>query len=156
MESGNDRADARGGEREASGVDVLLSRVGRLARMPGAERRRAELVESAEREAGVPPALSEDAYDIAVEEGLPPALALELIRAGVGVCEKVGEEPYAPAISDETPEWVTPPPPTAEAQREWRLRTTFRRLGTLLEECGDMEEAVRAFVAEPDVGECSF
>lgn len=117
-------------------------------------RRRAELVERAVREDGLDRTEAEQVYTIAEEEGLEPAFAFQLVRCGVGV-RWPGEATAAATTLDAEvpPEWVAPAtaPPADAARREWRLRASFRRLRRLLEERRTPEDALLAFVEEPDV-----
>lgn len=139
------------------GVECLLTRAAQMA--AGAEepgRRRVELLDRMV-EAGVDAELAGTAYDIAVEEGVDPAFALEVVRCGLAVCEPAGEEAAdAPAVESYPQEWLEASPPADEARRERRLRSTFRRLRRLLSERQTPEEALVAFVDEPDVGDCGY
>ena len=118
-------------------------------------RRRAELMGDAQ-EAGMSPELANMMYDIAVEEGLDPMLAFELVRSGLGVAppaEGVENAPSQPTSDKYTPGWVVQPPsPTDDMLRERMLRLSFRRLRGLLEAHPDADEAFRCFAREPDVG----
>ncbi|MBX6363019.1 MAG: hypothetical protein IRZ00_04050 [Gemmatimonadetes bacterium] len=117
-------------------------------------RRRAELVERAVREDGLDRAEAEQVYTVAEEEGLEPAFAFQLVRCGVGVRWPGEADGAATTLDAEVPpEWVAPvaTPPADAARREWRLRASFRRLRRLLEERRTPEDALRAFVEEPDV-----
>lgn len=140
---------------DAASVDCLL----RAATEPGLGargRRREELLERMTRH-GIPVDLAADAYDLALEEGVDPAFALELVRCGVGVVELPGEGAEdAPASEAWPEEWLGVAPPPREARRERRLRATFRRLRRLLAEHGTPEAALTAFAEEPDVGACEF
>lgn len=118
-------------------------------------RRRAELVGRAVREGGLEWSDAEQVYAVSEEEGLDPAFAFQLVRCGVGV-RWPGDAPLAATTLDAEvpPEWVAPPattPPPESARREWRLRASFRRLRRLLEERKTPEDALLAFVDEPDV-----
>jgi hypothetical protein len=144
-----------------SGVTALLKALDKLE-MRGASRRREELVSSAVESGDFTRFLAERVYDIADEEGLEPAFAYELVRSQVAVC---GPQPGEPVTSDDTlvegtPEWIAPeaamPRVTVELVRERRLRMSFRRLRSHLETCETAEDALAAFVAEPDVGDCGY
>jgi hypothetical protein len=138
----------RAGELVAGAVEI---------RSTAPERRREELVEQAEREDGWERRLAERVYDIAREEGLHPELAYLLVRTGIGVASP---EPEATADDeakmDGVPEWVGAESLDAGELRDGRLRRGFRRLRGRLEAAGSTEEGVRAFLDEPDVGDCSY
>lgn len=117
-------------------------------------RRLSEIVEEAEAD-GMPRDLAERLYEVAREEGIDPALGYDLVRCGLGVAppaEGVSNAPEAPVSDKYLPEWMFPPTPTDAMLRERMLRTSFRRLRSLLEEHEDVDEAFRAFANEPDVG----
>ena len=134
----------------------LLERARELATLEGHERRRAELVDRAMRDSGMSWDEAERLYDLAQEEGLDPALAFELLHCGVLVREPPTgpEPPEGETLLEATPpEWLAPAstPPPLDAQRERRLRASFRRLRRLLEERGAPEDALVAYAEEPDV-----
>ncbi len=147
----------QGAAERGEAAACLLARAHELAALAGHERRRSELVERAVRATGLDWGEAEAVYDLAREEGLDPALAFELLHCHVLV---LGPEDVRPAesrdgteLEDRPPEWIAAaPPPAEEARRERRLRGSFRRLRRLLEERGTPEEALLAFVEEPDVG----
>lgn len=145
-----------GGGDGDSAAACLLERAGALEELAGRQRRRVELVERAVAEGGLERELAEEAYDIAREEGLEPAFGLEIVRCGLGVCEPPDTELEATSAVKGHPEWLVPPVPSEEADRERKLRLSFRRLRHLLEERSSTEEALRAYAAEPDVLECKF
>jgi len=147
-----------GGEPEADprAASCLLERTDELEAMAARQRRRIELVERAVAEGWMERDLAEEAYDIAREEGLEPAFGLELVRCGVAVREPIDSDLEATTAIGGHPEWLEPPVDPREATRERRLRSSFRRLRHHLEEQPSPEEALRAFAAEPDVGECEF
>ncbi len=121
-------------------------------------RRRKDLIEEAEA-AGMSQDLAERIYEVAREEGIDPALGLELVRTGLGVCppeEGVSNAPTEPTADKYLPEWMFPPLPPDTLLRERMLRFSFRRLRVLLEKHEDVEEAFRAFAAEPDVGHYGY
>lgn len=118
------------------------------------EQRRIEILQEAEEE-GMSPELAELLYDVAREEGLDPALGYELVRCGLGVVpppEGVSNAPSQPETDKYVPEWLAPALPTDALLRERTLRLSFRRLRKLLEEREEVDEAMRAFAREPDVG----
>lgn len=116
--------------------------------------RRAELLAEAVAE-GMSPALAEQMYDVAREEGLDPGLAYELMRCGLGVvppAEGVSSAPEQPATDKYAPGWLLQPPSDPdEVLRERMLRLSFRRLRALLEAHPEPAEALRSFAREPDV-----
>lgn len=117
-------------------------------------RRREEVVGAAVAD-GVPRDLAELAYDVAREEGLDPALALELVRTGLGVVpppEGLSTASRAPASDKYVPPWLWPAPDPEALLRERTLRLSFRRLRGLLERHRDAAAALEAFAEEPDVG----
>lgn len=146
------RALDGGGE----GAECLLERLPELESMAAHQRRRIEMVGRAVDEGWMERELAEETYDIAREEGLEPAFAFELVRCGVAVCEPPDSDLAESTAVKGHPEWLEPPIPTAEAERERRLRLSFRRLHRFLEEKPTPEEALVAFAAEPDVGECEL
>lgn len=117
--------------------------------------RRVEIMDAA-LEIGMSAELAELLYDVALDEGLEPALAFELVRCGLGICpppDGVANTPSQPTVDKYAPEWVvTPPTPPDLLLRERMLRLSFRRLRALLERHETPEEALRAFAREPDVG----
>lgn len=155
-DGGESLDDSLSSSRNVGAASCLLQRVDELETMAGHQRRRIELVERAVDEAGLERELAEEAYDIAREEGLEPAFGLELVRCGIAVVEPPDTELETTAAVKGHPEWLEPPVPPAEATRERRLRMSFRRLRSLLEESDTPEEALVAFATEPDVAECEF
>lgn len=116
----------------------------------GPEQRRENLVERAEsRGVGRPEA--EQAYDLSAEVGLEPALGMAVVMEGISVRLLDGPPTDADASEASEPEWVDTPPGTAEAERERRLRQTFRRLRSLVEDAPSAAAAVGAFAREPDL-----
>ena len=118
-------------------------------------RRRTELLGDA-RDAGMSPELADMMYDIAVEEGLDPMLAFELVRSGLGVAppaEGLDNSPSQPTSDKYAPGWLMQAPePTDTMLRERMLRLSFRRVRGLLETHPEPDDAFRAFAREPDVG----
>lgn len=122
------------------------------------ERRRSEVLEDAE-EAGMSHELAELMYDVALDEGLDPTLAFELVRTGLGVApppEGLSNASEQPVIDKYLPTWIFPPEPTDHLLRERMLRTSFRRLRSILEQHPDADEAFRIFANEPDVGHYGY
>jgi hypothetical protein len=119
---------------------------------PETHRRRSEVVERAVRDHGMDMDLAEYIYDIAEDEAIEPAFAFELVFAGFAVTEPEGTASDAEeTLVAGAPEWVEEPPlPVADAQRERRLRTSFRRFRHLLEST-DPITAANAYVEYPDV-----
>jgi hypothetical protein len=117
-------------------------------------RRRADVMADAAA-AGMAPELADLMYEVARDEGLDPALAYELVRCGLGVVPPEGgvaNAPEQPTVDRYRPEWLGPAIPPDELLRERMLRHSFRRLKSLLETHDRVEDAFRAFAAEPDVG----
>ena len=138
-------------------ADVLLGR-GAEPFEPELERRRSDLIDAAEAE-GMSHELAELLYDVALEEGLDPALGFELVRTGLGVApppEGLSNAPAAPVMDKYLPAWMFPPEPTDHMLRERMLHTSFRRLRSLLEQHPDIDEAFRCFAHEPDVGHYGY
>lgn len=145
----------RGAARRGEAVACLVGGARRLER-EGLRRRRSEVVERAVRESGLGWEEAQQVYDVAHEEGVEPALALELLHCGVLV--RAPEEQAPSELERDTvleatpPEWLAgPPPEETEARWESRLRGSFRRLRRLLREHPSPEEALVAFTEEPDV-----
>lgn len=126
----------------------LITEASRLS--TGAEQRRDTLIERAEA-SGLDRPDAEQAYDIAIEENLPPAYGIALIHQGISVQPLDGDGTQAEAAEPVEPEWIERAPDPAEAGREKRLRETFRRLRSFLDREGDPETAVAAFAREPDL-----
>lgn len=113
------------------------------------EQRREVIVEGAERD-GLDRRTAEEAYDIAVEESLPPAAGLALVRLGISVMPSNGGADVETSEPAE-PEWIDEPPGPEEAARERRLRETFRRLRSFMDEAPHPRQATSAFAREPDL-----
>lgn len=114
------------------------------------EQRREHLLERAEaRGLGRPEA--EQAYDMAREVGLDPALGMAVVLEGVSVQPLGGEPADVNAAEPTQPGWVDAPPSAEQASREWRLRQTFRRVRSLLEREADAGAAFRALARDPDL-----
>lgn len=140
---------------DVPGEARIGSRLDRLAAtaesMGGAkEHRRDALVERAE-ERGLGRPVAEQAYDIAREVGLEPAYGLALVLEGVSVQPLPSPSPDVDTSEPREPEWVDAPPDPALAERERRLRQTFRRFHSHLRRERGMAEAVEVFGRDPDV-----
>ena len=125
-----------------------------IASASGAERRRHELMERYE--VRMPRVLASEAYDLAVEEEVDPALALEVVARGLGV-----QELEPPDVPEETLDVIpvdvaVGEEPPVQAARERRLRTTFRRLRSLRDRYEDPEQLAVAFLEAPDVGPTEY
>ena len=155
LEAYRERRRRRRAEDTFFGSDSCLVGSGEPSDSPDGVRRRAELMGDA-RAAGMSPELADMMYDIAVEEGLDPMLAFELVSSGLGVAppaEGLDNSPSQPTTDKYAPGWLMQPPtPTDDMLRERMLRLSFRRLRGLLEAHPEPEEALRAFAREPDVG----
>lgn len=116
----------------------------------GREQRREQLVERAERR-GLDRATAEQAYDLAKEVELEPAFGMALVLEGVSVrpLDSAGADVRASEPSE--PEWVDTPPDPTMAARERRLRQTFRRLRSFLEQESGPRAGMSAFAREPDL-----
>jgi hypothetical protein len=116
--------------------------------------RRSSILDEATEE-GMSPELVGILYDVALEEGLDPAVAFELVRTGLGVAppaDGVSTGSEAPVSDKYLPTWMFPATPPDQLLRERMLRFSFRRLRAFLEEEEDVDEAFRRFANEPDVG----
>lgn len=116
-----------------------------------ADRRRVSIL-AASAEAGVADETAGLMYDIALEEGLDPTLALRLIRTGLAV-EPPDEEEVseAPVVDRYLPTWLFPAGSREQLDRERLFRFSFRRLRGLIESEDDVDAAFERFAAEPDV-----
>jgi hypothetical protein len=111
------------------------------------------------REDGLPAELAELLYDVAREEGLDPAIAYELVRTGLGVAPPVDgltTAELAPTADKYLPTWIFPATPPDRLLRERMLRVSLRRLRSILEAEESIEEALRRFATEPDVGHYGY
>lgn len=133
---------------------TLVEAAREIASAKGAERRRHDLMERYELR--IPRPLASEAYDVAVEEDVDPALGLEVVARGLGVQEleppELPEEardliPAEVLVGDENP---------ARAARERRLRSTMRRLRMLSDRCENAEQVAIAFLDAPDVGPTEY
>lgn len=142
---------------ETNWVACLQERVVALADLPDRERRHAELMESVQSRIGYPLSTLELAYEIALEEGVDPALALELLVCRVAVIDLPEPAPGDETHSLAPPDWVTPVGLPEEAvELERRLRKTFRRLRSVLERHTEVGAAIDAFAAEPDIAHYDY
>ena len=132
----------------------LVEAARELAAASGAERRRHELMERYETR--IPRPLASEAYDLAVEEQVDPALALEVVAHGLGVQELEPPEPPEEARDPVPTEIYVGDERPSEAARERRLRTTFRRLRSLSDRYEDAEQVAIAFLDAPDVGPTDY
>ena len=134
--------------------ECLRDRALALADLPDRERRHSELMETHEARAVASRPVLEMAYELALEEGIDPALALELVSCRVAVLEL--EEPTGASTEDSqslvAPAWVTPAGAPANMAIERRMRASFRRVRASIEKHGEVTQAIDAFTAEPDVG----
>ena len=139
-------------------TQILQERARLLGASPEATRRREDLIAEAVT-AGYSYEFADRVYDISNESGLDPALAFAVVLSGLGVRELASG---APDNGQETqveapPAWVNADPPTPdEASRERQLRTTFRRLHSLIEASPSPEVALEAFTREPDVDDIGY
>ena len=121
-------------------------------------RRRIELVERATA-AGHSIEYADLIYDIAEEENLDPALAFEVVLHGIGVRELTppNDDGWSETQVEAPPKWVTEPQTApADAASERQMRTTFRRLRSLIEQHATLPAALQAFAQQPDVAEMKY
>ncbi len=131
---------------------------GRLARLiestndicAGDEHRREPLVERGEAH-GLDRATAEQAYDIAVEEKLPPAYGIAVTAAGISVQSMETPPPDVRAAEAGEPDWVDRPPATGDADAERRMRQTFRRVRSVLAAAPTPRDAFEALAGESDL-----
>jgi hypothetical protein len=133
----------------------LVERLGRMIETADelcgdGELRREPLVERAEAQ-GVDRGLAERAYDLAMEEKLPPAYGMAITAAGVSVQPLESPRPDVGETSSGEPSWVDKPPAPGEADLERRLRQTFRRLRSFVDDAPSPQAAFSAFAREPDL-----
>lgn len=114
------------------------------------EMRREPLVERAEAR-GVERPIAERAYDLALEERLPPAFGIAVTAAGVSVQPLDSPRPEVGTTASGEPDWVETPPPPGQADVERRLRQTFRRVRSHLEATPGPRDAFAGFAREPDL-----
>jgi hypothetical protein len=139
-------------------TDSLLARAAGIDHAPPESRRREHLVDRAIG-AGHAREYADLIYDVASEEGVDPAVAFEVVMAGVGVRELAGAPPdsWQETQVEATPVWVSDPPPGPDAAaRERRTRACLRRLRQMIERTTSTEEALRAFMREVDVGDVDY
>lgn len=143
---------------EQRGLGALRQGVTEVEARGGPERRHETLMERAESR-GMDRREAEEVYALALEEGLEPELGLLLAASGVGAreLERIERDPSGDGLQQQPPEWVAEGEvPQAEAQRERRLRVSFRRFRSLHEQSGSAAEALERFAAEPDVIEDAY
>jgi hypothetical protein len=132
-------------------VACLRERGQLLEHIPKLEHRRANLLEKSQKRSGAPLQVLDLAYDLAIEEGLDPVLALEIVGCGIAVVELAPKEPLDEARSL-TPDFVEPVTEALpDIVRERRMRQTFRRMRSALEASNDLGSAIDCFAAEPDI-----
>lgn len=140
--------DDRTGERCLSEGVAALPAAGSM------ERRHEQVMEWAVAGGSLDRAYAERTVLLAEEEALEPVYALLLVRCGIGVreLEPPDEEHDDLATQPTAPDWVEPGTVGLDVTLERRLRASFRRFRAQLEANETAEAAVRAFLAEPDVG----
>ena len=139
-------------------TELLLKRAGNIpGKANGESRRREDLVEQV-LEAGHSREYADRIYDVALEEHCDPALAVEVVLAGVGVRDLMPPPPdnWEETQVEAPPSWIEEPPSEEEADRERHLRTTFLRLRSLTEQTASPQAALAAFVCEADVGDVEY
>lgn len=140
---------------EATGEGSVEDRMGRLPSTVEAlggpeEHRRDSLVEAAEAR-GLDRPDAEQAYDIAREVGLDPAYGVAVVLEGLSVRPLSSPRPDVDTSEPAEPEWVDAPPDPGMAERERRLRQTFRRLRSHLGGGRGLAEALETFARDPDL-----
>jgi hypothetical protein len=142
----------RGGAESAAREQLIRD----MASLTGAphERRHEALMEWAETDLGLSREYAEQIYALAEEEDLEPVHAFQLVRSGIGVRElEEPEQDMDEAVQQAPPEWVAEDAvELANVILERRLRQSFRRLRSHLEESASPTEAITEFLREPDVG----
>lgn len=136
-------------------ADVLQARLERMLATADElcsddEYRREPLVERGE-DHGLGRGLAERAYDIALEEELPPAYGVAVAAAGVSVALLESPRPDVGATEAGEPEWMDRPPAPHDAELELRLRQTFRRLRSFLPDSQTPADAFSSLAREPDL-----
>jgi hypothetical protein len=127
-----------------------------IAGLSAVERRHETLMTWAEHELGLERQYAEQVYALAEESGLEPVYAFVLIRCRVGVLQLEEPEPDADEVAAQQapPDWVGEDRVRlSNVALERRLRTTFRRLHTHMEEAPTPGHAIDAFLSAEDVGE---
>lgn len=122
---------------------------------PVLERRHEDVMAWAETEIGLERSYAEQIYSLAEEEELAPVFAFLLVQCGVGVRELERPEPDGDdsASQQSPPGWVgSEGVELDDVVLERRLRASFRRFRSRLSTGASTEDAVAAFLAEPDVG----
>jgi hypothetical protein len=114
------------------------------------ELRREPLVERAEA-LGVERMMAERAYDLGLEEKLPPAYGIAVVAAGVSVQPLESARPDVGETTSGEPSWVDVPPEPGTADLERRLRQTFRRVRAFVDDAPTPSAAFSAFAREPDL-----
>jgi hypothetical protein len=140
---------------ERTGAKPLADRISELIESAdelcaGEEQRREPLIERAEQH-GLGRAQAERAYDLAVEEAIPPAYGIAVAVAGISVRLLESPAPDVQTVESTEPEWVDQPPPAREAELERRMRQTFRRVRSVLESSESPRSAFAALAEEPDL-----
>src|SRR5690606_35679150 len=132
---------------ETAAREQLVHGVASLTGAPY-ERRHEALMEWAE-EHGLERSYAEQIYALAEEEELEPMLALQLVRAGIGVRElQLPEQDMdEEATQQAPPDWVAEDAVELDdVALERRLRATFRRLRSHVETSGSAADAVQAML----------
>ncbi len=152
------RRHRRGEDTYFGSAELFLDVVNHGLSSDDLDNRRSSILLDAERD-GVPLDLAELLYDIALEEGLDPALAYELVRTGLGVeppADGLTTAPTEPVADRYLPAWMFPASAPDNVLRERMLRVSFRRIRSLLEDEADPDEAFRQFANQPDVGHFGY
>ena len=140
------------------GLEGLRQALDELDGRGGPERRHETLMARADAR-GLDRPVAEEVYALAADEGLEPELALLLAWSGVGAreLEPIERDPSGDGRQQQPPDWVAEGEvPRAEAERERRLRVSFRRFRSHYEAAGSAAQALERFAAEPDVVEDAY
>ena len=136
---------------------ALVERAAALDVDGAVSRRREELVQRAQA-AGHSHEYADRLYDVASEEGVDPAAAFELVFSGIGVRELIppSADQWEETQVEAPPTWVAESEAPEDAAQERLVRTTFRRLRSIMEGKTSAREAIAEFVEAPDVGEVNY
>ena len=136
-------------------IELLLSRAAQLDE-GAVSRRRDDLVQRAV-DAGIPRESADQVYDVANEENVDPAAAMEIVIAGIGVRDltEPAREAWEESQVEAPPAWVAEPDPV-DAARERHVRNSLRRLRSIMEHTPSSREALNEFVRQADVGPVDY
>jgi hypothetical protein len=150
---------AAGGTGHGDARKCLAAGVAGLTGDAAVERRHEALMAWAEGDLALDREYAEQIYALAEEQDLEPVYALLLVHCGIGVLELEPPEADADELASQQapPDWVGEEiVEFDDIALERRVRTTFRRFRTHLQEATSPEAAVERFLAEPDVAPLSL